>query len=238
MSEAGSDSSENVQEYILWMDGLGAWLVYLGKELEIGAGERVQVSHNSERPNHSRMNRLSLLANLSSHHATIQRTESGYLLIPIGGCSLNGRKIKEPAILHHGSEIQLGSDVRLKFSQPNPLTLTAIIEFQSAHRPPQHTDGMILMESACLVGFGHQFHIQSSSRDENITFYQNPLLTDVNRSSTAKLRPGLFCQSPSIIQRDCCELGMDVEILPNQTYETEDHRFRFEPFIPAGENLL
>src|SRR5438552_6964851 len=92
-------------QYLLWVDGVGGFLVCLNARVTIGqAGSDL-------RPE------VALLADVSRHHATIQRDGEGYFLEAVRPAALNGQPV-EKAFLHSGARLTLGKSCQLQFTRP------------------------------------------------------------------------------------------------------------------------
>ncbi len=156
-----SHSPAEPAKFMLWIDGVGNYLVCLGKRLTIGGPGR-----DGNRAD------ISLLAGLSTRHATLVRTREGYLLEAHGPARVAGRAVVERSNLSSGCEIQLGEGVRLAFRLPTALSATATLEFVSDHRPARSVDGVVLMEKSCLLGAGVENHIRCRDWEESVVLYR------------------------------------------------------------------
>jgi hypothetical protein len=141
--------SENPSRYMLWIDGVGAYLLCLGERITFGGPHRDGTLAD-----------VALLANLSSRHATVVRTREGYLIEAHSRVRVANREVNERESLNDGYEIELGRGVRLRFRLPTVLSMSAAIDFLSDHRPSQTVDGVILMDETCLLGPGAENHIR------------------------------------------------------------------------------
>jgi len=128
------------QRFVLWVDGVGGYLVCQGDVVSIG--QPVQGSYVD----------IPILGDVSRLHATIRRDGESYLIEPIRPTRVGGRAITEPTSLVDGNEIELGQGVKLKFTMPNPLSRTAKLTFTSRHRTSPTTDGVLLMAESCVLG--------------------------------------------------------------------------------------
>lgn len=136
------------RRFLLWIDGVGAYLLCLSERMTIGgpASEGVPAD-------------LSLMAGLSRQHATILRGAEGYLLEAHCPTRVGGRDVHERAHLNDQYEIELAGRVRLRFRLPTVLSGSARLEFVSDHRPAQRLDGVVLMDDTCLLGPGGENHV-------------------------------------------------------------------------------
>ncbi len=149
-------SSPPGPRFLMWIDGVGGYLVCEGDEVVLGQpvpGSQADVP---------------ILGDLSRDHAAIRRSGEGYLLVPRRATKLNSREIHEPAPLADGAMIELGRGVRLKFRQPHPLSRTARLEFVSRHRTQPPTDGVLLLAESCILGAVASAHVVCPSWDRQV----------------------------------------------------------------------
>ncbi|MEX0701009.1 MAG: FHA domain-containing protein [Planctomycetales bacterium] len=143
--------------HMLWIDGVGAFLVCGGDQVTIGGPPRGDDDAD-----------VPLLADLARRHATFIRTSGGaWLLEGDATVRLDGKLIDRRAALRDGSEIALlraGAPsrwaVRLRFRVPSALSATARLEFESDHRPATSVDAVVLMDQNCLLGPGPDCHVR------------------------------------------------------------------------------
>ncbi|MBW3598567.1 MAG: hypothetical protein KY475_15010 [Planctomycetes bacterium] len=133
------------RELALWVDGVGGYLVCLGDELVIGQASPENVSG----PN--RVD-VAIRGDLHRRHAVIHRRGETYTLEPLGPVRVGGRRIHDCTLLSDGAEVVLGDGVRLRFSQPHPLSATARLDFLSRHRSQPYSDAVLLMAESCVLG--------------------------------------------------------------------------------------
>lgn len=138
-----------LEQFVLWIDQVGAYLVLTTDEVTIGGP-----------PAEGPSSKIAMLANLSRKHATFVRGEERYLLKAHAPVCVGGRPVHESADLADGCEITLGQSVRLRFRQPNVMSGSARVEFLSDHRPARPVDGIVFMHETCLLGPGAENHIR------------------------------------------------------------------------------
>ncbi len=120
---------------MLWIDGVGGYLVCLGDEVVLGQaipGSRVDVP---------------ILADLSSHHAMIRREGDGYVVSPAARVESADLRIDTPAPLFDGQTLRLGDSVDVQFRQPHPLSASARLNIVSRHRTQPSTDAVLMMRA-------------------------------------------------------------------------------------------
>ncbi|MCR9197855.1 MAG: FHA domain-containing protein [Planctomycetaceae bacterium] len=138
----------NCNRYMLWIDGVGAWQLCVGESFIVGAPSFDGPSAD-----------IALLANVSRHHATVARDGEVWRLSAEQATSVSGKRIDTSTILRSGDQICLAERVRLGFRIPSVLSTSAVIDFESDHRPSHSVDGIILLSDHCLLGPRRDHHI-------------------------------------------------------------------------------
>lgn len=156
--------------FYLWIDTVGGYLVCLGDHVTIGqsgatgrfSGGGVQ---SDAGPN------IAVLGALSRRHATLHRSAEGYVLEPLNPVSRNGRPLREAEGLVDGDELEIGAGVRLRFRQPHPLSLSAVLEFLGRRQTRPAIDAAVLMADSLVLGPRTQSHIVCREwKDEAVLF--------------------------------------------------------------------
>jgi hypothetical protein len=149
---------------LLWIDGVGCWLVCLKDRISIGGptfpGTRGAAAD------------IRLLADLSRLHAVFGRSGESYVLEANGLAAVSGRKLEQPALLRDGDIVELGAAVKLRFRQPSGLSPTARLEFFSDHRPARRIDGIILLDELCLLGPGPDCHVPCPEWEQTVVMFR------------------------------------------------------------------
>lgn len=134
------------QRYLLWIDGVGGYLICLGNRVTLGqATPEMPVD-------------VPLFADVSRLHATLTRDAEGYLLEAVRTVRVNGEPV-EKALLQSGDRVTLGTSCQLQFMQPVPVSATARLDLVSGHRLPLAVDAVILMADTLVMGPGTQVHV-------------------------------------------------------------------------------
>jgi hypothetical protein len=136
-----------LSNFIIWVDGVGGFLVCCGLQNKIG-----QAIPDSEVT-------VPLRGDLDREHARIETVEDRHLLHPIGTVSVDGCRLREPAVLIHGQTIQLGETVAIGYRKPHPLSATAVLDFVSRHRTFPWSDAVIIAGDSILLGNQSRNHI-------------------------------------------------------------------------------
>lgn len=151
MEARDNSTLQQGQSHLLWIDGVGCWMLCTGDTVTIGGPSTG--SSNKETAN------IRLMANLSRRHVQFQRQGEGYVIDPIAETRVNDRSIYEPTSLGNDYNLKLGISVELNFRIPTVLSSSAVIEFKSGHRPGRSIDGIVLMSDNCLLGSSRDNHV-------------------------------------------------------------------------------
>ncbi len=213
---ASTGSQPATDRYIAWVDGVGAWLVLTGESVSLG---RVNgnVSPLLKATSKEQEADISLVANLSRDHASIQRVDENYVLKPKSSVEIQGRPISYDTVLPDSCELTLGESVRLSFSIPTPLSATAKMTFVSEHRTRTSVDGVILMAETCLLGPSASDHISCRHWSESVVLVQTSA--------------GIIAKSKQNLQIGGRRAGPTDVISGGQVVSGDDFRFRLEPLI-------
>lgn len=200
----GSESeTRETRSFLLWIDGVGVWQILMGNHFLIGAP--------SSKPPEAD---LAIQANVRKQHASIKVENEDWILDPLAETCIAGRRILKKAHLQSGDQIQLGESVKLGFRIPSPLSNSAVLDFESPHRPLQSVDGVILLTDHCIVGPRKDQHVFCGTWQHSFVLFRRELK--------------LLCRSSGDFQmngdnvEDVCEIETDSMI------ESEHCRFRVE----------
>lgn len=144
----------------LWIDGVGSWLVWFRNDLTVGNA----ASGTAEK-------HLSIQADLRTVHATFTREREDYRIVPRGEVRLNGNRLDRESLLRNNDELTLGEDVVWRFLVPSKLSRSAVLRFESSHRPSPRIDGVVLFETTCLLGPGRQTHVPCPEWEESVVLF-------------------------------------------------------------------
>jgi len=151
---------EPAPRYMLWIDGVGAYLICLGNRVVIG---------QATPPQHVD---VPLVADVSRTHATVSRDSEGYLLEALRQTTVNGQPT-ERTLLQSGDRITLGTCCQLRFSQPVPISATAQLEVTSGHRLPLAIEKVFLMADTLVLGAGPQTHVVMQDLRQSVVLFRN-----------------------------------------------------------------
>jgi hypothetical protein len=132
--------------FLLWIDGVGGYLVCLGTRLTFG-----QASPDAHVD-------VALVADVSRLHATLGRDAEGYVLEAVRPIQVNGQTVTR-ALLQPGDRVTLGTSCQFQFWLPVPVSGTARLDLVSGHRLPVALDAVLLMADTLVLGSEAQVHI-------------------------------------------------------------------------------
>lgn len=206
-----ADERGTRSRFVLWMDGIGGFLLCLGPRTVLGGpGDEADVS---------------LMASLSRRHMTLVRSGESYLIEPHAPTRLEGRLLEGPTPVRHGDLLEPGDPLRLRFRQPSPLSATAVLEPLAGSLPlaPRRSgpklaapalDGVVLLDGVCLIGPQSDRHIITGETDEALVLFR---------------RDGaFFCKAPSEVQIDGHPAPTWGPIPPGAIVTTAEVRFHIE----------
>lgn len=146
--------------FMMWIDGVGGYLVCLSDEILIG-----QAIGDSGAD-------LPIIGDVSTRHAIIVRDGESYVIRPDASTRVDGREVKSAQTLRDGDEIELGSSFCVRFRQPHPLSATSRLDFLSSHRTQPTADGVLLMGRSCIMGPGSNSHVVCREWEHDLVLVQ------------------------------------------------------------------
>ncbi|MCR9291500.1 MAG: FHA domain-containing protein [bacterium] len=155
------ESSVGQPKRILWIDGVGGYLLIDKEEVVIGQA------------NSSSAADIRIVGDVSRQAAAIRRSAGDYLLQPLQPTMVNGVAIDRPLLLNDQDEIRLGERVRVKFAKPNPLSGTASLSMESLHRFKPHVDGVLLMSDSCIIGPNTGSHVMCPTWTSELLLFRH-----------------------------------------------------------------
>jgi len=147
------------QRFLLWIDGIGGYLVCLGNRVTIGqATPEAYVD-------------IPLFADVSRLHANLTRDSEGYLLEAVRSAQVNGKPV-EKVLLQAEDRITLGSCCQMHFRQPVPVSASARLDIVSGHRLPLAVDGVLLMADTLVLGPGTHVHVSVPDLEQPVILFR------------------------------------------------------------------
>ncbi len=150
------ESTAGRQRRVLWIDGVGGYLLLDKPEVTIGQA----LSGNSVD--------IGVVGDLSRQACSIRRSEGDYLLKTAATAdSQAGTRL-----LTECEVVELSPRVKMKFAKPNPLSATARLQLQSLHRFKPHVDGVLLLADSCILGPNLSCHVVCPNWSQEILLFQ------------------------------------------------------------------
>jgi tetratricopeptide (TPR) repeat protein len=137
---------EPTQQFLLWVDGVGGYLVCLGNRVTFGQATPENCVN------------IALFADVSRLHAALTRDTEGYLLEAFRPTQVNGHPA-DKALLRSGDRVTLGACCQFQFHQPVPVSTSARLDLVSGHRLWLTVDAVLLMADTLVLGAGAQVHV-------------------------------------------------------------------------------
>jgi hypothetical protein len=153
-----SASAEAPKASILWLDGVGGYLMLDRDDLLLGqAGGLVDIG---------------IVGDISRQAAVIRRRSSDYFLDPIQTTRLSGQEITGAQLLSSGALISWGSRLTIKFTKPHPLSSSARLEMISLHRFQPRVDGILLLADSCILGPSPSSHVRCNQWSQDLLMFR------------------------------------------------------------------
>lgn len=201
--QASSNEPRHDQR-MLWVDGVGGYLLTLAEEITIGLPASPGMPGAD----------IPLLADLSRRHVRLARKGGRYVLTPNGETTVDGREIDEPTVIEDGAEVVLGGAVTLRFQRPHALSASALLTVVSGHRTIPTADAVLLMAESCVLGPKSHSHIRCPGWTEEAILFRGG--------------DGLLCRSSGKVRVDGTPLTGPAKIGAGQRIEGQDFAFAIE----------
>jgi hypothetical protein len=147
--------------YMLWIDGVGAWLVCCGTTAVLGSAAPDAVAD------------IRLQAPLARRHAALELSGENWLLKSLQISGASPEKTAAVTALSSGALIQLSPRVLLRFQVPTVLSSSAVLTLESPQRLVPHADGVVLLADRMLLGSGSDSHIRCPGIPGRLVLYDS-----------------------------------------------------------------
>jgi uncharacterized protein YoaH (UPF0181 family) len=151
---------EHPQRALLWLDAVGGFLVCLDDCLVLGqpaGGDKIAVP---------------IMADISRRHAVIRRDDGAYVLEPLHRTRVDGREINAPLVLGDNQLIELGDNVKVRFTKPHALSATAKLTIESHHKTQPSADAILLMADSCVLGPNRHCHVRCREWERDVVVFR------------------------------------------------------------------
>lgn len=193
----------DTRSFLIWIDGVGVWQLLMGDHFVIGAPVNSGIEAD-----------LAIQANVRKQHALLVSECEEWWLDPLADVQIGHQPVSQKSHLQSGDQIRLGESVDLGFRLPSPLSQSAVLDFESEHRPLQSTDGVILLTDHCIVGPRPDQHICCSTWQHSFVLFRRD--------------QQLLCRSSGEFQLNGHDVDNVCEIAENSIIESAHCRFRIE----------
>jgi hypothetical protein len=200
--------NEKLERALLWVDAVGGFLVCLDDYVVIG-----QPSPGDHASGGARV-AVPILADLSRRHALIRRDAGAYVLEPLQRTLIDGRVINGPHVLGDKELIQLGDNVRLRFTRPHALSATAKLVLESHHKTQPLADAVLLMADSCVLGPNRHCHVRCREWQHDVVVYRQD--------------GRLYCRAAEPLLVNGAAVGDENEIQSGVRVEGEEFSFTWE----------
>jgi hypothetical protein len=194
--------SDRFDRFLLWIDGVGGFLVCLNNRVTLGQATPDAVVD------------VPFYADLSRVHANLTRDGGNYLVEASRAIQVNGQNA-ERVVLQPGDRLTLGGSCQLQFTQPVPVSATARLDIVSGHRLSLAVDAVLLMADTLVMGPGTQVHIRVPDMKQSVVLFRQ------------KENLGLRCPGPFTANGMRCQDRGDLG--PTSKVVLEECSFALEP---------
>ncbi|HVR72931.1 MAG TPA: FHA domain-containing protein, partial [Planctomycetota bacterium] len=150
-SPAGGPAAAPRSRLLLWVDGVGTYLLLDTDRISIGR------AGSSARPD------IALGADLAGYHAEVLRVDDDYFVVAAQGpVAVGGRPVSRK-LLSSGDTLQIGQSCRFTFHLPTALSPTAILSL-GQHRIDGDVRKVILLGGHLLLGPGEACHVRTPQK--------------------------------------------------------------------------
>jgi tetratricopeptide (TPR) repeat protein len=190
--------AEKLSRFILWIDGVGGFLVCLENRVTLG---QAGPDNPAEIPLHADVSRM---------HASLTRDTEGYVIEALRPVRVNLETV-EKKLLQSGQRLTLGPTCQLLFCQDVPISASARLDVVSGHRFGLAVDGAVLMAETLVLGPSGQVHIAIPALKKPVILYRNK--DSIGVRSTEKLwMNGQTLHERGILEPGCTISGGEFSL--------------------------
>jgi tetratricopeptide (TPR) repeat protein len=195
---AEAPAVEPSARFLLWIDGVGGYLICLGNRVTLGqATPETTVD-------------LPLFADVSRLHAALTRDAEGYLLEAQRPVQVNGQTVLK-ALLRSNDRVTLGTCCQLQFRQPVPVSTSARLDLASGHRLRWPVDGVLLMADTLVLGPGSQVHVAIPDLKAPVVLFRQKTGLGIRHAGQLSIN-GLPCRERGTLEPGATVTGEDFSL--------------------------
>lgn len=186
------------QRFLLWIDGVGGYLVCLDNRVTLGQATTDTYVD------------IPLFADVSRNHATITRDSEGYVVEAARALRVNGQATAK-ALLCNTDRITLGSACQIQFRQPVPVSASARLDLVSGHRLQLAVDGVLLMADTLVLGPGTHVHVAIPDLKDQIVLFRTKDGLGIRHAGEFQV-DGRRCRDRATLGAACAVVGEDFSL--------------------------
>ena len=205
MEPEESTEHDAFSRFMIWVDGVGGYMVC--SDVENSIGQATQENEVS----------IPISGDIHQVHARIQTADNGHLLHPVGPVSIGQQSVSDPQLLIDNRTFEMGESVSLRYRKPHPWSTTAVISFESRNRTFPWSDAVIVAGNTIVLGPNSQSHIRCTRWEHEVILLR---------------REGLWhCRSFADFTIDGESVEMEGQLRSNSRVEGRDFSFSFEKLL-------
>jgi hypothetical protein len=197
------EKSQKANSFILWVDGVGGYLVCADNVNTIGqAVPRANIS-------------IPIIGDLRGRHARLETVGGQHLLQALGSVTVDSEKLVVPVELKHQQIIELDGGVKLKYTQSHPLSKSARLDFVSRHRTQPWSDAVLIASQSIVLGPNRDNHVFCPVWASDLIIFQR--------------KDKWFCRTREPFEIDGLPIEKEGEIQFDSRISGEDFSLTLEP---------
>ena len=200
-----ADSELATDSFLMWVDGVGGYLVCASNVNTIGqAVPQANIS-------------IPIQGDLRRRHARLETVAGQHLIHPLGPVTIDDVEIVDPVEIKHGQVIALDGGVKLKYTQPHPLSKSGRLDFVSRHRTNPWSDSVLVASQSIILGPNRDNHVFCPTWSSDLILFE---------------RNGKwFCRGKERLEIDGTSYEQEGEISFDSRIVGEDYSLKLEPIV-------
>ena len=191
--------------FLLWVDGVGGYLVCAGQVNTIGqAIPKANIS-------------IPIQGDLRRRHARLETVAGQHLIHPLGPVTIEDVEVSDPVELKHKQVIAFEGGVKLRYSQPHPLSKSARLEFVSRHRTIPWSDAVLVASQSVILGPNRDNHVFCPTWRFDLILFER--------------KGKWFCRGKEAFEIDGKRVEKEGELSFDSRIVGEDYSLKLEPVL-------
>lgn len=193
---------------ILWIDGVGGYLLVMDDEVTIGQAGPDALAD------------IAVQADISRLHARLSRDTEGYVIDAQRLVLVNNRGV-EKRLLRSGDRLTLGTSCQLAFRQEVPISASARLDAVSGHRFGLAVDGVLLMAETLVLGPSEQAHVCVPDLQSPVILFRNKQELGIRAGGEELFLNGELVKGRGILTPGCHLTGTGLSLSLEQVTITK-----------------